>query len=60
MDKLKKSERAKNLIMIGETLKEFEGIKLFEFSAQTGEGADSIINTIKMYVDNYLTEYEGE
>lgn len=60
MDKLKKSERAKNLIMIGESLKQFEDIRLFEFSAQTGEGADSIINTIKMYIDNYLTKYEGE
>lgn len=59
-DKLKKSEQNKNLVMIGETLKQFNGIKLFEFSAQTGEGADSIINTIKNYVDEYLTKYEGE
>ena len=33
LDKLKKSEVNKNLTMIGETLKEFDDIRLFPFSA---------------------------
>ena len=49
-----------DLVLLDINLPDINGIKLFEFSAQTGEGADSIINTIKNYVDEYLTEYEGE
>ncbi|MCH5202934.1 MAG: YihA family ribosome biogenesis GTP-binding protein [Oscillospiraceae bacterium] len=60
MDKLKKSEKEKNLIMIGETLKEFENIGIFPFSAQTGEGADSIIGVIEECVEEYLKESEEE
>lgn len=60
MDKLKKSEIDKNLVMIGETLKEFENTRIFPFSAQTGEGADSIINTIEECVEEYLRDFEEE
>ena len=60
MDKLKKSEKEKNLIMIGETLKEFENIGIFPFSALTGEGADSIIGVIEECVEEYLKESEEE
>lgn len=56
MDKLKKSEREKNLIMIGNELKEFKGIRLFPFSAQTGEGADSIIGAIEESVEEYTAQ----
>ena len=60
MDKLKKSEQEKNLVMIGECLKKFKGIRLFPFSAQTGEGADSVINTIRNSVEEFYMEYEEE
>ncbi len=60
MDKLKKSEQEKNLFMIGDTLKEFEGTRIFPFSAITGEGADSIVNTIEEYVREYLVDSEEE
>jgi GTP-binding protein EngB required for normal cell division len=60
MDKLKKSEKEKNLIMIGETLREFEDTRIFPFSAQTGEGADAIIGAIEDCVENYLMEQEEE
>lgn len=60
MDKLKKSEIDKNLVMIGETLKEFENTRIFPFSAQTGEGSDSIINTIEECVEEYLRDFEEE
>lgn len=60
LDKLKKSEVNKNLAMIGETLKEFEDIRLFPFSAQTGEGAESIIGVINESVEEYLKDSEEE
>lgn len=60
MDKLKKTEREKNLIMIGETLREFEDVRIFPFSAQTGEGAESIIGTIEESVEDYLVDSEEE
>lgn len=60
MDKLKKSEREKNLMMIGEILREFEETRIFPFSAQTGEGADSIIGAIEECVEEYLEEIEEE
>ena len=60
LDKLKKSEVNKNLAMIGETLKEFDDIRLFPFSAQTGEGAESIIGVINESVEEYLKDSEEE
>lgn len=60
MDKLKKSEQVKNLQIIGESLKKFKGVKLYPFSAETGEGADQIIDTINNAVDEFYGEYEEE
>lgn len=60
MDKLKKSEKEKQLVKIGETLKEFENTRIFPFSAQTGEGADAIIDAIEECVDDYIKESEEE
>ena len=60
MDKLKKSEKEKQLVKIGETLKGFENTTIFPFSAQTGEGADAIIGAIEECVDDYIKESEEE
>ena len=60
MDKLKKSEKEKQLVKIGETLKGFENTRIFPFSAQTGEGADAIIGVIEECVDDYIKESEEE
>lgn len=59
-DKLNKSEQEKNLVMIGDCLKKYKGIRLFTFSAQTGEGADSVIATIRNSVKEFYTEYEED
>lgn len=59
-DKLKKSEQEKNLVMIGDCLEKFKGIRLFPFSAQTGEGADSVINTIRSSIEEFYMEHEEE
>ena len=60
MDKLKKSEKEKQLIKIGETLKGFEDTRIFPFSAQTGEGAEAIIGAIEECVEEYIKESEEE
>ena len=41
-------------------LKEFDDIRLFPFSAQTGEGAESIIGVINESVEEYLKDSEEE
>jgi GTP-binding protein len=60
MDKLKNSEKEKNLVMIGDILSQFENTRIFPFSAQTGEGADAIIGAIEDCVENYLVELEED
>jgi GTP-binding protein len=59
-DKLKKSEQEKNLVMIAEALKKYKGATLFPFSAQNGEGADSIISTIRNNVKEFYREFEED
>ena len=60
MDKLKKSEQEKNLKMIGEILADFQGTRIFPFSAQTGDGSESIIAVVNEYVEEYLRDSEEE
>ena len=53
-------EKTSKLINRGHTLKEFDDIRLFPFSAQTGEGAESIIGVINESVEEYLKDSEEE
>lgn len=55
-DKLKKTAQKQCLERIHEILSDYEGIKVFPFSALNGEGTDDIREVICEYVDNFLLQ----
>lgn len=52
-DKLKKSAQIQSIERMQEILSDYEGIKLYPFSALNGEGTDEIRTAITDYVENF-------
>lgn len=52
-DKLKKTAQKESIERINEILKDYDGIKLYPFSALNGEGTEEIKDAICQYVENY-------
>ncbi len=63
LDKIKRSQKKKQLDLIRSTLKVVEGVPIIPFSAETGQGRDEIWDLIERYVledDEEMTEGEEE
>ncbi len=55
-DKLKKTAQKESLERMQDILAEYEGIKLYPFSALNGEGTEDIREAISDYVENYYSQ----
>lgn len=55
-DKLKKTAQKESLQRMQDILADYEGIKLYPFSALNGEGTDDIREAITDYVENFYSQ----
>ncbi len=55
-DKLKKTAQIESIQRMQDILADYEGIKLYPFSALNGEGTDDIREAISDYVENFYSQ----